>query len=192
MYSVLCLLCRAPIECYVRVTAAELPLEVGNVTEQAASVQGTEDTERRLLVEDDEHWVSGDSNRCLTECAKPKLDQHHQSAKVFYCDICGMKCCSKSHIITHMRIHTGERPYACKVCKKAFMQCGTLMRHMRTHTGERPHACKVCKRAFSCGDKLITHMRTHTGEKPYACKVCKRAFSECSNLTRRMRTHSMT
>ena len=40
-----------------------------------------------------------------------ELDQHQQSANVFYCDICGMECCSKSHIMTHMRIHTTEEKY---------------------------------------------------------------------------------
>ncbi|NXR51562.1 ZNF71 factor, partial [Hippolais icterina] len=54
------------------------------------------------------------------------------------CPDCGMGFKYNYQLVTHRRIHTGERPYECVECGKSFRRSSTLTLHQKNHTGERP------------------------------------------------------
>jgi hypothetical protein len=71
-------------------------------------------------------------------------------------------------------------------CNKSFSQRTHLLIHIRSHSGEKPYLCGVpcCGQRFSQLGNLKTHERRHRGEKPFGCEVpgCDKRFSQRSNL----------
>ncbi|XP_072030325.1 LOW QUALITY PROTEIN: uncharacterized protein [Amphiura filiformis] len=138
--------------------------------------------------------------------------------KKYKCDICFKGFSRSNTLVTHKRIHTGDKPFKCELCGRAFRQPGNLTRHRLTHTTVKPYVCPQCDKAFNRASNLHTHMRTHTnykpftcpycdkgfhqkidmkihsythtGEKPHKCKTCGRGFKQLTHLTYHMRTHS--
>ncbi|XP_078123328.1 uncharacterized protein LOC144528549 [Sander vitreus] len=124
------------------------------------------------------------------QSALNSLKHDSRCKKTFSCSECGKRFGRRTHLKTHMMIHTGEKPFSCSECGKAFNEGGHLKRHMRTHTGEKPFSCSVCKKSFTENGDVQKHMRIHTGEKPFSCSECGRAFTERGHLNKHMRIHT--
>ena len=125
----------------------------------------------RIPEEEDElevnhHHIQKEETTVNEKGVKRKRTQQHE------CDVCEKCFRQASHLQTHMRIHTNEKPYECDVCERSFRHSNALKDHMRIHTKEKPYECNVCKKRFRHSGALKNHMRIHTNEKPYECDVC--------------------
>ncbi|XP_040203879.1 oocyte zinc finger protein XlCOF7.1-like [Rana temporaria] len=114
-----------------------------------------------------------------------------QGEEKFSCPDCGESFSSLSHLYTHQRIHTTNKPYSCSQCGKSFPNKYKLVRHQRSHTGEKPYSCPECGKCFPEKSKLYRHHKVHTGERPHSCPECGRRFSQKSDLVKHQRSHIM-
>ena len=111
--------------------------------------------------------------------------------KVTKCPYCGVIFPTFRELSKHCKSeHTKDSLYPCTYCERQFKGFTHLIRHLRTHTGEKPYACHFCP--YKCTQKvhLVQHIRTHTSERPYQCKTCLKGFTQSSSRNTHIRKGS--
>ncbi|XP_077495864.1 uncharacterized protein LOC144106794 [Amblyomma americanum] len=136
------------------------------------------------------------------------LQRVHRSERPHQCSYCGNSFMQKSHLVEHLRIHTGlagahlwkqgktcgdyipgtkRQLLHCHLCPYTTVHRTHMKDHQRMHSGERPHQCSHCGKGFVQKRHLVDHLCTHTGEKPFHCQLCPIMFTRKSSLAAHMR-----
>ncbi len=96
-------------------------------------------------------------------------------------------------MITHMRVHTQEKPFECNYpnCDARFKAHGHLKDHMKKHYNIKPYTCHICSANFSRNSTLKMHLNTHVETKPYQCPIadCKKSFIDKAQIKFHMKSH---
>jgi len=88
--------------------------------------------------------------------------------------VCSKAVSRKSHLISHKRLHSGERPLWCDMCCKAFIQKSDMIKHQRIDKGEHPYCCDEWKKTFTL--KISQHINGHTVVISHIPEVCVMSF----------------
>jgi len=138
--------------------------------------------------------------QCLVEHINSNHIEHKKGCEDFPCfwEACPRRWKpfnAKYKLLTHMRVHTGEKPYSCKQdgCQRSFARLENLKIHNRSHTGEKPFVCKYhCSKAFSNSSDRAKHEQTHKDPKPYRCEVlgCQKRYTDPSSLRKHVKNHT--
>ena len=152
---------------------------------------------RFLAMDDSQCNGNSDSDVCSNHTdasdsgdGAPVMPSSERCAKKYKCEECGKAFGRSNTLVTHTRIHTGDRPFMCDLCGRAFRQLGNLTRHKLTHTEAKPYACPKCNKCFSRTSNLHTHMRTHTNYKPFVCEFCGKGFHQKVDMKIHRYTHT--
>ncbi|XP_069673000.1 zinc finger protein 480-like isoform X2 [Periplaneta americana] len=87
------------------------------------------------------------------------------------CKTCGMKFRNKDKLTDHMKDHRkGENPLKCKTCGNVFQRYPDLLTHLRVHRGDKPFKCGFCGALFSHCNDLREHIKCHSKQRSCSMK----------------------
>ena len=109
------------------------------------------------------------------------------------CYVCQKSFKIKSQLISHERIHNGQRPFVClhPGCQWSFRTSSKLKRHERSHKNERSYVCEQCPKSYLRSEHLREHVEVVHKNQRLACPYsnCEARFSQKHSLVVHVKKH---
>jgi KRAB domain-containing zinc finger protein len=129
---------------------------------------------------------------------KSKQRKNDASRQAVTCEVC-KKTIQRQSLVTHMMIHTGEKPFKCHACDKAYRDNSALRKHRLIHLTPTPYKCTFCDMAFHSQGVARKHTKFECPNNPdreqnliqsireqqkNVCPHCEKVSSSKRNLKR--------
>ena len=108
----------------------------------------------------------------------------------FVCNYCDKTVQKRSHMKTHVLIHTGEQPFKCNDCDFQTAYKQTIIRHRDMYhlniIPPQPFSCVHCGKTFRSESQLLLHKPIHNDRKSFPCTKCSYTTYREANLREHM------
>ncbi|KAI4898307.1 hypothetical protein NFI96_033512 [Prochilodus magdalenae] len=96
------------------------------------------------------------------EDSKDKAEEGEGKAEttrtLFVCSNCPNKYRTRTQLLVHRFVHTGQYPFSCSICGESFPRKKSLQLHALFHQGKQPVSCPSCSDQFLDQTLLDTHL----------------------------------
>ncbi|KAK7466735.1 hypothetical protein BaRGS_00037177, partial [Batillaria attramentaria] len=110
------------------------------------------------------------------QCYKQHLEKQHKLVEPQQCPICQKVFLSERYLKGHItRQHTSKEGREVE-CPATFAWRNQLVTHERIHSGEKPFQCYYCELRFRTSSNRFSHVRRMHTKKTFLCDTCGAGF----------------
>ncbi|XP_066530016.1 oocyte zinc finger protein XlCOF6-like isoform X2 [Hoplias malabaricus] len=95
------------------------------------------------------------------EESKKRMDESEGKVVIartmFSCSDCSNRYSTRTQLLVHRFVHTGQYPFSCSICGDTFPRRKSLQLHSLIHQGKQPVTCPTCSDQFPDQNSLDTH-----------------------------------
>ncbi len=107
---------------------------------------------------DKRHCCTICQRRYVNKCHLVRHMKDHLDTKEFECDVCGKQFSRNDMFKRHVEsTHEDIERFTCTVCDKEFYHKHHLISHLKVHTDDKPYGCDICAQAFAWKCNFMRH-----------------------------------
>ncbi|XP_071526940.1 uncharacterized protein [Panulirus ornatus] len=127
----------------------------------------------------------------MVEKIQTKLHSAKKSWKTHYkCYVCGKKIYRKNELISHLRVHVGDKQFECNKCGHKFKELRNLKKHLSRTTANYDigrFQCSYCSHTFTLKRSCKIHERIHSQNGKVPCCLCDLLAANMKHLRNHVR-----